>query len=286
MFVQRVAVQLAIADVLSKTSQHNDQAPEPPDVAIPQLPGEFRFCRLPTASPLGVPAGPLLNGNSSRNSGCGRRCEGDCSKSWPFRYATHSGLPNAVRFMWAVISTANHAMKFKLKCPDCAAMHTITDSMRGKRARCSQCEKVFVVPTVDSADQAPPRSTSRNKPSTERLSRNGDLGWLRSMEVIALGVSFVLLPIIGVSLRLGGIADTAAAASVVSIAAALIWGCMLRLYDRNYNTNPLRHKGSGVTGLVRYIANYRGPWTFYLWAIAYPLAMTAVVIALAQIENG
>lgn len=39
-----------------------DQAPEPPDVAVPQLPGEFRFCGLPMASPLGVPAGPLLNG--------------------------------------------------------------------------------------------------------------------------------------------------------------------------------------------------------------------------------
>lgn len=36
--------------------------PEPVDVAMPRLAGEWQFCGLPVASPLGIAAGPLLNG--------------------------------------------------------------------------------------------------------------------------------------------------------------------------------------------------------------------------------
>lgn len=39
-----------------------DHAPEPVDVDVPPVPGEWTFCGLPVDSPLGVPAGPLLNG--------------------------------------------------------------------------------------------------------------------------------------------------------------------------------------------------------------------------------
>src|SRR5436309_15166635 len=39
-----------------------DRAPEPAEVDVPQVHGEWTFCSLPVASPLGIPAGPLLNG--------------------------------------------------------------------------------------------------------------------------------------------------------------------------------------------------------------------------------
>jgi dihydroorotate dehydrogenase len=40
-----------------------DTAPtDLPSVAIPACPGKWTFCGLPVASPLGIPAGPLLNG--------------------------------------------------------------------------------------------------------------------------------------------------------------------------------------------------------------------------------
>ena len=39
-----------------------EHAPDPVDVAVPETPGDWRFCGLPVASPLGVPAGPLLCG--------------------------------------------------------------------------------------------------------------------------------------------------------------------------------------------------------------------------------
>ncbi|MBD3673976.1 MAG: hypothetical protein HUJ26_10675 [Planctomycetaceae bacterium] len=39
-----------------------EHAPEPPDVEVPDFPGEWSFCGLPVGSPLGMPAGPLLNG--------------------------------------------------------------------------------------------------------------------------------------------------------------------------------------------------------------------------------
>lgn len=37
-------------------------APDAVDVDIPRLPGDWQFCGLPVDSPLGIPAGPLLNG--------------------------------------------------------------------------------------------------------------------------------------------------------------------------------------------------------------------------------
>lgn len=39
-----------------------DHAPDPVDLEIPEVPGDWRFCGLRVASPLGIPAGPLLNG--------------------------------------------------------------------------------------------------------------------------------------------------------------------------------------------------------------------------------
>lgn len=37
-------------------------APDPVDVDVPPVPGRWTFCGRPAASPLGIPAGPLLNG--------------------------------------------------------------------------------------------------------------------------------------------------------------------------------------------------------------------------------
>lgn len=37
-------------------------APAPAEADVPPIPGDWRFCGLPVGSPLGVPAGPLLNG--------------------------------------------------------------------------------------------------------------------------------------------------------------------------------------------------------------------------------
>jgi dihydroorotate dehydrogenase len=40
-----------------------DHAPETaPEVEVPEVPGQWTFCGLPVGSPLGIPAGPLLNG--------------------------------------------------------------------------------------------------------------------------------------------------------------------------------------------------------------------------------
>lgn len=39
-----------------------DHPPQPVDVDVPPLAGDWRFCGLPVDSPLGVSAGPLLNG--------------------------------------------------------------------------------------------------------------------------------------------------------------------------------------------------------------------------------
>lgn len=38
-----------------------EQAPEPIEFEIPHVPGNWQFCGLSVASPLGIPAGPLLN---------------------------------------------------------------------------------------------------------------------------------------------------------------------------------------------------------------------------------
>ena len=39
-----------------------EHVPEPVSLELPNVAGEWRFCGLPVPSPLGVPAGPLLNG--------------------------------------------------------------------------------------------------------------------------------------------------------------------------------------------------------------------------------
>lgn len=39
-----------------------ENAPDPVECEIPRVPGEWSFCGLPVESPLGMPAGPLLNG--------------------------------------------------------------------------------------------------------------------------------------------------------------------------------------------------------------------------------
>ncbi len=39
-----------------------DHAPDPVEIEVPAVPGQWRFCGLPVDSPLGIPAGPLLNG--------------------------------------------------------------------------------------------------------------------------------------------------------------------------------------------------------------------------------
>ena len=47
----------------SRTYDWNfDHAPDPVNIEVPPVPGEWTFCGLRVASPLGVPAGPLLNG--------------------------------------------------------------------------------------------------------------------------------------------------------------------------------------------------------------------------------
>ena len=48
---------------IRETYQWNyDHAPEPVDVVAPDVPGHWTFCGLNVPSPLGMPAGPLLNG--------------------------------------------------------------------------------------------------------------------------------------------------------------------------------------------------------------------------------
>lgn len=39
-----------------------EHSPKPVDVDVPSVPGDWTFCGKPVPSPLGVPAGPLLNG--------------------------------------------------------------------------------------------------------------------------------------------------------------------------------------------------------------------------------
>src|SRR6186713_1683792 len=47
----------------SQTYRWNyDHAPDPPEVDVPPVPGGGTFCGRPVPSPLGIAAGPLLNG--------------------------------------------------------------------------------------------------------------------------------------------------------------------------------------------------------------------------------
>ncbi|MCA9069275.1 MAG: hypothetical protein KDA84_10150 [Planctomycetaceae bacterium] len=54
--------QLPRYDIHQSYQWNYDNAPEPVDVEVPQIPGEWTFCGLTVPSPLGMPAGPLLNG--------------------------------------------------------------------------------------------------------------------------------------------------------------------------------------------------------------------------------
>lgn len=48
----------------SKSYEWNyENAPDPRDLALAEVPGKWQFCGLPVDSPLGMPAGPLLNGD-------------------------------------------------------------------------------------------------------------------------------------------------------------------------------------------------------------------------------
>ena len=49
-------------DRLRSYDWNYEHAPDPVEFDAPEVPGEWDFCGLPVASPLGVPAGPLLNG--------------------------------------------------------------------------------------------------------------------------------------------------------------------------------------------------------------------------------
>ncbi len=49
-------------DIRQSYDWNYQHAPDPVLVDVPGLPGTWQFCGLPVASPLGVPAGPLLNG--------------------------------------------------------------------------------------------------------------------------------------------------------------------------------------------------------------------------------
>ncbi len=49
-------------DRLQSYDWNYEHAPDPVELDVPVVPGEWDFCGIPVASPLGVPAGPLLNG--------------------------------------------------------------------------------------------------------------------------------------------------------------------------------------------------------------------------------
>ncbi len=53
---------LPVYDLQQTYLENYGAAPEPVDVSVPVLGQEWDFCGLPTTGPLGVPAGPLLNG--------------------------------------------------------------------------------------------------------------------------------------------------------------------------------------------------------------------------------
>ena len=57
-------------DRLQTYAWNYDHAPDPLEVDVPAVPGQWHFCGLAVDSPLGMPAGPLLNG---RRTGCRRR---------------------------------------------------------------------------------------------------------------------------------------------------------------------------------------------------------------------
>jgi len=54
--------QLSRYDMQKSYQWNYDHAPEPIEIAVPAFDGEWSFCGLEVNSPLGMPAGPLLNG--------------------------------------------------------------------------------------------------------------------------------------------------------------------------------------------------------------------------------
>ena len=54
--------QLPRYDISRTYAWNYDHAPEPVEIDVPPVPGDWTFCGRPVASPLGMPAGPLLNG--------------------------------------------------------------------------------------------------------------------------------------------------------------------------------------------------------------------------------
>lgn len=50
-------------DRLRSYQWNYDHVPTPVDIDVAEVPGAWQFCGLPINSPLGMPAGPLLNGN-------------------------------------------------------------------------------------------------------------------------------------------------------------------------------------------------------------------------------
>jgi dihydroorotate dehydrogenase len=57
-----IPANLARYDRNETYSWNYENAPDPVDVIVPTASGDWRFSGLPVASPLGIPAGPLLNG--------------------------------------------------------------------------------------------------------------------------------------------------------------------------------------------------------------------------------
>ena len=57
----QTAARLGRYDIAQSYDWNYEHVPEPPEVDVPGLPGAWSFCGLPVASPLGIPAGPLLN---------------------------------------------------------------------------------------------------------------------------------------------------------------------------------------------------------------------------------
>lgn len=53
---------LPVYNALKSYQWNYDNSPEPVVVEVPEVPGNWTFCGLPALSPLGIPAGPLLNG--------------------------------------------------------------------------------------------------------------------------------------------------------------------------------------------------------------------------------
>ncbi|MCA9442411.1 MAG: hypothetical protein KC964_16530 [Candidatus Omnitrophica bacterium] len=49
-------------DIAKSYDWNYENAPDPVDIEVPDYPGEWDFMGIPTGSPLGMPAGPLLNG--------------------------------------------------------------------------------------------------------------------------------------------------------------------------------------------------------------------------------